>query len=79
MAQEQLELKKSLAKKEEERIPHEQMNNEELVSTPTCFHTQRLPIIPLSSTLPDNITKSANHLPVNSGVSCNHTSSSSGD
>ena len=42
MAEEQLELKKSLVKKEEERI-HEQMNNEELVSTPTCFHTQRLP------------------------------------
>ena len=37
MAEEQLELRKSLAKaKEEERI-FEQMNNEELVSTPTCL------------------------------------------
>lgn len=39
MAEEQLELKKSLAKaKEEERI-YEQMNNEELFSTPTCLQT----------------------------------------
>ena len=60
MAEGQLELKKSLTKaKEEERI-HEQMNNEELVSTPTLFHTQRLPIIPVSSTLPHNIMKNAN-------------------
>ena len=36
MAEEQLELRKSLAKaKEEERI-YEQMNSEEWVSTPTC-------------------------------------------
>ena len=60
MAEEQLELKKSLPKaKEEERI-YEQMNNEELVSTPTCLTTQGLPIFPVSSPLPDNITKNAN-------------------
>ena len=58
MAEEQLELKKSLAKaKEEERI-YEQMNNEELVSIPTCLHTQKLPKFPVSSLLPANITKS---------------------
>ena len=40
MAKEQLELKRSLPKaKEKERI-YEQMNNEELVSTPTCLHRQ---------------------------------------
>ena len=60
MAEEQLELKKSLPKaKEEERI-YEQMNNEELVSTPTCLTTQGLPIFPGSSPLLDNITKNAN-------------------
>ena len=60
MAEEQLELKKSLAKaKEEERI-YEQMNNEELVSIPTCLHTQKLPKFPVSSLLPANITKDAN-------------------
>ena len=60
MAEEQLELKKSLAKaKEEERI-YEQMNSEELVSTPTCLHAQRLPKFPVSSLLPANITKDAN-------------------
>ena len=60
MAEEQLEFKKSLAKaKEEERI-YEQMNNEELVSTPTCLHAQRRPIFPVSSPLPDNISKNAN-------------------
>lgn len=49
MAEEQLELKKSLAKaKEEERI-YEQMSNEELVSIPTCLHTQKLPKFPVSS------------------------------
>ena len=60
MAEEQLELKKSLAKaKEEERI-YEQINSEELVSTPTCLHTQRLRKFPVSSLLPANITKDAN-------------------
>ena len=52
MAEEQLELKKNLAKvKEEERI-YEQMNNEELVSTPTCVHIQKLPIFSVSSLIP---------------------------
>ena len=60
MAEEQLELRKSLAKaKEEERI-FEQMNNEELVSTPTCLQTQRLPIFPVSSLLTANVTKDTN-------------------
>ena len=60
MAEEQLELKKSLAKaKEEERI-YEQMSNEELVSIPTCLHTQKLPKFPVSSLLPANVTKDAN-------------------
>ena len=59
MAEEQLELKKNLAKaKEEERI-YEQMNNEELVSTPTCVHTQKLPIFPVSSLMPANVMKDA--------------------
>ena len=60
MAEEQLELKKSLAKaKEEERI-YEQMSTEELVSIPTRLHTQKLPKFPVSSLLPANITKDAN-------------------
>ena len=60
MAEEQLELKKSLAKaKEEERI-YEQMNNEELFSTPTCMQSQRLPIFPVSSLLVDDAMKDAN-------------------
>ena len=60
MAEEQLELKKGLAKaKEEERI-YEQMNNEELGCTPTCLHSQSLPIFSVSSPLPDNITTDAN-------------------
>ena len=59
MAEEQLELRKNLAKaKEEERI-FEQMNNEELVSTPTCLQTQRFPIFPVSSLLP-SVTKDTN-------------------
>ena len=36
------------------------MNNEELVSTLTCLHTQRLPIFPMSSPLSYNIAKNAN-------------------
>ena len=36
------------------------MNSEELVSTPTCLHTQSLPKFPVSSLLPANITKDAN-------------------
>ena len=60
MAEEQLELKKSLAKaKEEERI-YEQMSNEELVSIHTCLHTQKLPKFPVSSLPPANVTKAAN-------------------
>ena len=60
MAEEQLELRKSLAKaKEEERI-FEQMNNEELVSTPTCLQKQRLSIFPVSSLLTANVTKDTN-------------------
>ena len=37
-AEEQLELKKSPAKAKEQEMIYEQMNNEELVSTPTCLH-----------------------------------------
>ena len=60
MAEEQLELRKSLAKaKEEERI-FEQMNNEELFSTPTCLQTQRLPTFLASSLLTANATKNTN-------------------
>ena len=60
MAEEQLELRKNLAKaKEEERI-FEQMNNEELVSTPTCLQTQRFPIFLVSSLLPTNVTRDTN-------------------
>jgi len=60
MAEEQLELKKSLARaKEEERI-YEQMNNEELVSTPTRVHTQKLPVFPVSSLNPPKVVKDAN-------------------
>ena len=60
MAEEQLELRKSLAKaKEEERI-YEQMNSEEWVSTPTCLQTQKLPIFPVFSLLPANVTKDTN-------------------
>ena len=40
MAKEQLELKKSLPKEKEKERIYEQMNNEELVSTPTCLHRQ---------------------------------------
>ena len=64
MAEEQLELRKSLAKaKEEERI-YEQMNSEEWVSTPTCLQTQKLPIFPVSSLLPANVTKDTNITPL---------------
>ena len=35
------------------------MNNEELVSTPTCVHTQKLPIFPVSSLNPPNVMKDA--------------------
>jgi len=60
MAEEQLELKTSLAKaKEEERI-YEQMNNEELLSSPTCVQTQRFPLFPVSSLLADDAMKDAN-------------------
>ena len=57
MAEEQLELRKRLAKAREEERIFEQMNNEELVSTPTCLQTQRLPIFPVSSLLTANVTK----------------------
>ena len=60
MAEEQLELKKNLAKAMEEERIYEQMNNEELVSIPTCLHTQKLPKFPVSSLFPANITKDAN-------------------
>ena len=60
MAEEQLELKKSLVKAKEEEKIYEEMNNEELVSTPTCLHTQKLPKLPVSSLLKANITKDAN-------------------
>ena len=70
MAEEQLELKKSLAKAEEEERIYEQMNNEELFYTPTCLQAQRLPIFPVSSLLPANVTKDTNR-PVNTRVSCN--------
>ena len=59
MAEEQLELKNLAKAMEEERI-YEQMNNEELVSIPTCLHTQKLPKFPVSSLFPANITKDAN-------------------
>ena len=60
MVEEILELRKNLAKaKKEERI-FEQMNNEELVSTPTCLQTQRFPIFPVSSLLLTNVTKDTN-------------------
>jgi len=60
MAEEQLQLRKSPAKaKEEERI-FEQMNNEELVSTPTCLQTQKSPKFPVSSLLTSNVTKDTN-------------------
>ena len=62
MAEEQLELNNSLARaKEEERIC-KQMNNEEMVSTPTCLLTQRLPVFPVCSPLPDSILKNANFI-----------------
>ena len=60
MAEEQLELRKSLAKaKEEERI-YEQMNSEEWVSTPICLQSQKFPIFPVCSLLPANGTKDTN-------------------
>jgi len=60
IAEKQLEMMKSLAEaKGEERI-YEQMNNEELFSTPTCVQTQRLPIFPVSSLLADDAMKDAN-------------------
>lgn len=60
MAEEQLELKTSLAKAKEEERNYEQMNNEELFYTPTCLQTQKLPMFPVSSLLPANIMKDAN-------------------
>ena len=54
------ELRKNLAKAKEEERTFEQMNNEELVSTPTCLQTQRFPIFPVSSLLPTNVTKDTN-------------------
>ena len=78
MAEQQLELKKCLAKaKEEERI-YEQMSNEELVSIPTCLHTQKLPKFPVSSLPPANVTKNAN-LPVDTGVGRNDDCNSNDD
>ena len=60
MAEEQLELRKNLAKAREEERIFEQMNNEELVYTPTCLQTQRFPIFPVSSLLPTNVSKDTN-------------------
>ena len=39
---------------------YEQMNNEELFSTPTSVQTKRLPIFPVSSLLVDESKKDAN-------------------
>jgi len=59
MAEEQLELKRSLAKAKEEKI-YEQMNNEQLFSTPACLQTKSLPLFPVSSLLPASTAKDAN-------------------
>ena len=60
MAEEQLELRKSLAKAKEEEKIFEQIKREELVSTPTCLQTQRPPIFPESSLLTANVMKDTN-------------------
>ena len=63
MAEEELELKKSIAKAKREEMIYEQMNNEELFSTPTSIQTQRLPIFPVSSLLVDECKKDVNSTP----------------
>ena len=60
MAEERLELKKSLAKAKEEERVYEQMSNEELVSIPTCLHKQKFPRLPVSIQPPAYVTKDAN-------------------
>ena len=69
MAEEQLELKKSLAKAKEEEKIYEQMNNEQLFSTPACLQTQSLPTFPVSSLLPANTAKDANSTSLTTQVS----------
>ena len=60
MAEEQLELRKSLPKAKEEEKIFEQMNIEELVSTPTCLQAQKPPIFPVSTFLTANVAKDTN-------------------
>lgn len=60
MVEKQLGLRKSLAKAKEEEKIFKEMNIEELVSTPTCLQTQRLPTFPVSSLFTANVTKDTN-------------------
>lgn len=58
--QEQLELKKSPTKAKKEDKIYEQINNEQLFSTPACLQTESLPTFPVSSLLLANTVEGAN-------------------